>query len=326
MKILVTGGAGYIGSFICRMLQEERHDLIVLDNLTYGHRKAIDAPLEVGDLGDDAFLDGVFARHRPDGVMHVAAWIDVAESVSNPAKYFANNTGNTALLLQKMAKFKVHNLIFSSTAAVYGTPKTLPLTESSLTQPDSPYGLSKLLTDLSIPWYAQAYGLQAISLRYFNAAGAALDGSSGEDHEPATHLITNAVKAASGQKPFTLFGSDYDTADGSCIRDYIHVLDIASAHVVALRHLKAGGTGAVYNVGTGTGTSNVEVIDAVKRISGIDFPVTIGPRRPGDPARLVADASRLQEDLDWHPQHSDLDTIVSSSWKWQSGHPQGYRD
>lgn len=324
MKILVTGGAGYIGSFVCRILKEDDHDVVIVDNMSFGHTSAVDAKIEVGDLLDADFLEGVFVRHRPDAVMHLAAWIEVGESVREPAKYFVNNTGGTALLLQAMGKHGVQNLVFSSTAAVYGTPETSQLTESSPTRPDSPYGLSKLLTEMSLPAYSQAYGLRAISLRYFNAAGGALDGSMGEDHEPATHLITNAIKAALGQQQFTLFGDDYDTPDGTCVRDYIHVLDIAGAHVTALRYLTAGCESASYNVGAGQGYSNLQVLDMIKRISGIDFPFTMGPRRPGDPARLIADASLLRTKLGWTPQYSDLEAIVESAWKWQSRHPNGY--
>ena len=214
--------------------------------------------------------------------------------------------------------------MFSSTAAVYGTPESIPLTESSPTRPQNPYGLSKLLTEHSLPAYAAAYGLRTVALRYFNAAGAALDGSMGEAHEPATHLITNAIKAVLGQQPFTLYGTDYETPDGTCIRDYIHVLDIARAHVVALGHLATGGEGGSYNVGTGAGFSNREVLATVKQVTGSDFEVDFGPRRPGDPPVLVADASLLSRQLEWSAQHSDLSTIIESAWKWQSTHPDGY--
>jgi UDP-glucose 4-epimerase len=324
MKILVTGGAGYIGSFVSRQLQVDGHDVVILDDLSYGHREAVTAPIEEANLGDARALDDIFARHHPEAVMHLAAFIEVNESSENPAKYFRNNTANTALLLEAMVRHSSPYLVFSSTAAVYGTPDTIPIGESAPTAPDSPYGASKLLTELSLPWYEQAHGLKAICLRYFNAAGASLDGSAGQDHQPATHLITSAIKAALGQSAFTLHGDDYDTPDGTCIRDYIHVLDISAAHTAALGHLVGGGNGGMYNVGTGNGLSNTEVVDTVKQISGIDFEVINGPRRPGDPVRLVADASRLERELGWKPQHSDLETIVRSSWLWQSTHPGGY--
>lgn len=324
MKILVTGGAGYIGSFVCSRLQEEGHDVIVVDNMVYGHRQAVEACIEVGELADTSFLDGVFERHKPEAVMHLAAWIEVGESVRDPGKYFVNNTGATALLIDAMIRHDVRNLVFSSTAAVYGTPERLPLNETSPTRPDSPYGLSKLLSELMFPAYHDAHDLRVVALRYFNAAGAALDGSSGEAHEPATHLITNAIKAALGHCDFILFGSDYDTPDGTCIRDYVHVLDIAQAHIIALRSLGRGKGGGTFNVGTGGGHTNLEVLEAVKRISGVDFPVTMGRRRPGDPAKLVADASLLSRTLGWKPEYSDLETIVESSWRWQSSHPQGF--
>lgn len=324
MKILVTGGAGYIGSFVSRQLQDEGHDVVILDDLSYGHREAVTAPIEEVNLGDLPSIDDVFERHQPQAVMHIAAFIEVNESAENPAKYFRNNTANTALLLEAMVSHDCPYLVFSSTAAVYGTPNTIPIVEDAPTVPDSPYGASKLLTELSLPWYQQANGLKAVRLRYFNAAGAALDGSAGQDHQPATHLVTSAIKAALGQTSFTLYGDDYDTPDGTCIRDYIHVLDISAAHVVALAHLTSGGSGGTYNVGTGRGLSNLEVIDTVKRISGIDFDVIKGRRRPGDPVRLVADASKLERDLGWKPCHSELETIVGSSWLWHSTHPDGY--
>lgn len=324
MKILVTGGAGYIGSFVCRVLQDGGHDPVIIDNLVYGHREAVTAPLEQGDLLDQQFLDSFFERHKPEAVMHLAAWIEVGESVKEPAKYFTNNTGGTAVLLQTMARHEAPNLIFSSTAAVYGTPKEIPATEDTPTIPDNPYGMSKRLSEMSFPAYAEAYGLKTIALRYFNAAGGALDGLLGGAHEPATHLITSAIKTCLGQQDFTLFGADYETPDGTCIRDYIHVLDIALAHVVALQSLVEGGPSAIYNVGTGRGHSNLEVIEAVKNISGIDFQLKQGSRRAGDPAVLVADASRLRSELSWQPEYSDLDTIVESAWKWHSTHPRGY--
>lgn len=324
VKVLVTGGCGYIGSFVTRRLQERGHEAIILDNMVLGHREAVKAPVEAGDLADRAFVQDVFQRHRPKAVMHLAAWIEVGESVTDPAKYFSNNTGNAANLLEIMARAGVEFLVFSSTAAVYGTPEKVPISETAPAKPDSPYGLSKLLTDMSLCWYEHAQGPRTISLRYFNAAGGALDGSAGQDHEPATHLITNAIKGALGQTDFKLFGDDYPTPDGTCIRDYIHVLDIAEAHLVALDHLASGGSGRIYNVGTGVGHSNREVIEVVKQISGIDFPVGVGPRRPGDPSELVADASLLRRELGWQPQYSSLDTIVESAWRWHSTHPHGY--
>jgi UDP-glucose 4-epimerase len=325
MKILVTGGTGYIGSFVCKTLQEAGQEVVVLDNLAYGHREAITAPLEVGDLLDTEFVRGVLSRHNPDAVMHLAAWIEVGESVVKPAKYFANNTGGSAALLQAMADHGVEMLVFSSTAAVYGTPKQLPLTEQSETTPENPYGLSKLLTELSLPTYSAAYGMRFVTLRYFNAAGAAVDGSMGEAHEPATHLMTNALRGALGRQAFTLFGTDYETRDGTCVRDFIHVLDIASAHVAALNYLASGGGSQTFNVGTGHGFTNREVLDAVRRISGKDFTVTEGPRRPGDPATLVANATLLSHTLGWSPSHSDLETLVRSSWEWEVNHPNGYQ-
>ena len=321
---MVTGGSGYIGSFVCRALDAAGHQVLVVDNLTRGNREAVDVPIEVGDVGDRTFLNRVFRLFAPDAVMHLAAWIDVGESVANPAKYFSNNVGATFALLEAMAAHRTPWLIFSSTAAVYGTSSSTPISESSLPAPQSPYGLSKLLTELALPSYSCAYGMKTVSLRYFNAAGAALDGSAGPDHESATHLITRAIQAALGKSKLVLFGGDYPTADGTCIRDYIHVLDIASAHLLALEHLRGGGAGGTYNIGTGTGHSNLEVIASVERASGTPIEPTIGPRRPGDPVATVADAERARTELRWDAKYSDLDTIVTSAWRWHSTHPRGY--
>ena len=324
MKVLVTGGAGYIGSFVCKLMQESGHDLLVVDNLFYGHREAVSAPVAVGDLSDRAFLDSTFTSFQPEAVMHLAAWIEVGESVTNPSKYILNNTGGTASLLQSMADHNVKNLVFSSTAAVYGSPQTLPVTEDSPTIPENPYGLSKLLTETTLPAYQAAYGLRSITLRYFNAAGAALDGSMGEAHEPASHLITNAIRGALGRQTFRLFGDDYPTRDGTCVRDFIHVLDIARAHVLALAQLVSDGRSAIYNVGAGQGLTNLEVIDAIRRISGKEFNVEVAPRRAGDPAVLIADSTRIRSELGWSPGYSDLDTIMRTSWAWEVDHPNGY--
>ena len=325
MRILVTGGAGYIGSFTVRALQEAGHQVVVYDNLVYGHREAIDAELVVADLADRQTLDRCLGGGSFDAIVHFAAFIEAGESMENAARFFHNNTANTIELLDAAVQHGVPQLVFSSTAAVYADGVPVPIKESAPTVPSNVYGESKLLVERMLPWYDRVHGLRSVSLRYFNAAGAALDGSMGQDHQPPTHLITVAIKAALRQQDrFILFGDDYPTPDGTCIRDYIHVLDLASAHVVALAHLAAGGPSDIFNVGTGTGHSNREVVHAVQRISGVDFPVELGPRRPGDGAVLTADASRLRETVGWRPEQSDLDTIVASAWRWHRSHPHGY--
>jgi UDP-glucose 4-epimerase len=239
-------------------------------------------------------------------------------------RFFANNTGNSITLLNAAVRHGVPYFVFSSTGAVYADGAPLPLQETAATEPANAYGETKLLVERMLPWYERVHGLRSAALRYFNAAGGALDGSLGQDHLPATHIITRAILQALGKEQFVLFGDDYPTADGTCVRDYIHVLDLASAHVLALEHLAAGGASDVFNCGTGRGYSNWQVVDAVKRISGVDFPVAIGPRRPGDAAELVADSTRLRRVLGWEPLHSDIDTIVASAWEWHRTHPDGY--
>lgn len=325
MRVLVSGGAGYIGSFTTRALQAAGHDVVVFDNLRYGHPQAIDAPLEIGDLADIERVDGLFDTGDFDAIIHFAAFIEAGESMVDAQRFFSNNTANAINLLSAAARHQIDKFIFSSTAGVYANGVPIPIAESSPTIPINVYAMSKLLVEQTLPWYDQVHGLRSIALRYFNAAGAALDGSMGQDHEPASHIITVAIQAALGQRErFTLFGSDYPTPDGTCIRDYVHVQDLASAHVLALAHLASGGVSDVFNVGTGMGHSNCQVIEAVKRASAVDFPVEMGPRRPGDPTELVADSSRIREAFGWKPKCSDLDTIVGSAWAWHSSHPKGY--
>jgi UDP-glucose 4-epimerase len=325
MRVLVTGGAGYIGSFSTRALQAAGHTVVVYDNLCYGHPEAIDAELVEGDLADIARLDTCLATGNFDAVVHFAAFIEVPESMRDAARFFQNNTGNTINLLNAVTRHGIGYFIFSSTAGVYAQPADTPIKESAHLEPLNVYAATKQLVEQMLPWYDIVHGLHSVALRYFNAAGGALDGSMGQDHEPATHIITRALKAALGQEErFYLYGDDYPTPDGTCIRDYIHVLDLATAHVVALEYLALHGKSDVFNVGAGQGHSNREVIRVVKEVSGVDFPVEISPRRAGDPVALVADASRLQAATGWHPEHSDLQTIVASAWKWHHTHPQGY--
>jgi UDP-glucose 4-epimerase len=326
MRILVTGGAGYIGSFTTRALQAAGHEVVIYDNLAFGHRRAVDAELVIGDLADTEKLDSCM-QSGIDAVIHFAAFIEAGESMENAGKFFENNTANAIQLLNSAARHGVSRLVFSSTAGVYGDPVRIPIKESDPAVPINVYAESKLLVERMLPWYQSVHGVQSVALRYFNAAGAALDGSHGQDHNPASHILSIAIEAAQDVRPcFPLFGTDYPTRDGTCTRDYIHVLDLASAHVLALDYLKESERFDVFNVGSGKGWSNWDVINSLKRISGVDFPVEIRSRRAGDPVELVADSTQLQETLGWKPQNSDLDIIVSTAWQWVQSHPNGYED
>lgn len=318
MKILVTGGAGYIGSFMVKRLLSDNHEVTVVDSLERGHKDAIDprASLKTGNLADSSFLAEVFNGSSFDAIIHFAAYISMGESMEKPLMYFENNTFTTAKFFDEAIKHGVKKIIFSSTAGVYGNPVQVPIPEDHQKNPENPYGESKLMVEKILSWYQKIHGLNFIVLRYFNACGAALDGSMGEAHDPETHLIPCAMKAALTNSPFTLFGTDYATPDGTCVRDYIHVLDLVDAHVRALHKLGDTEGGFFYNVGTGKGFSNKEVVDVIKKVSGVDFEVKIGQRRPGDANELVADASRIMRDLQFNPQHSDLETIVKSAWDW----------
>ena len=328
MRVLVTGGAGYIGSQMVRQLVENKIDVVVVDSLENGHRAAVppSVPLLVGHTGDAKFLDDVFSRYPVDAVMHFAAYLAVKESVENPSKYFRNNVAHTIELLDAMLRFNVKRLVFSSTAATYGNPTHVPIPEDHLKNPINPYGESKLMVEKMLGWFDTAYGLKSIALRYFNAAGAPLDGSFGEDHPDEPHIIPLALRAARGGKAFQLFGDDYPTSDGTCVRDYIHVIDLCAAHLLALDALEHGHATSAYNVGTGHGYTNREVALAARRVTGADFEIKMSPRRPGDPTSLVADSTRLSHEFGWKPQYSDLDTIVHSAWMWHQEHPQGYED
>jgi len=325
MKVLVTGGAGYIGSHTVSMLQKKGYQVTVFDNLIFGHREAISCPLIVGDLLNKAQIEAVFAKEKYDAVIHFAALSAAGESMEKPARYFKNNILGSLNLVEAMRQFEVKQIIFSSTAAVYGHPEQLPLKEDALKEPVSVYGESKLAIEKILFWYDQIYEIKNICLRYFNACGAALDGLIGEDHRPETHLIPLAIKTALGKRDtLSLFGDDYPTPDGTCIRDYIHVLDLASAHIMALEYLEKVMTSDVFNVGTGQSYSNQEVVAMVKKVSQKDFSVIIGPRRIGDPAMIYADNQKIKKSLSWEPRHSDLKTIVETAWRWHQGHPRGY--
>ncbi len=328
MKILVTGGAGYIGSQMVRQLLENKIDVVVADSLENGHRVAVHAgvPLLVGNLGELVFLREVLSRGPFDAVIHFAGFISVSESVQQPARYFSNNVAFTNQLLEMTAEHGVKHFVFSSSAAVYGNPIRVPIAEDQPLKPINPYGESKLMVEQMLPWFESRYGLRAISLRYFNAAGATLDGRFGEDHLNESHLVPLALRAAMAGKPFQIFGDDYPTRDGTCIRDYIHVIDLCDAHLRALEALQRGHATSAFNVGIGQGYSNLEIAQMARRVTGIDFEIKMGPRRPGDPAELVADSTRLRKEFGWHPRVSDLETIIGSAWEWHQTHPKGYDD
>ena len=319
MRILVAGGAGYIGSHMTKLLLEAGYATTVLDNLSNGHRDAVRGGDFVrGDLDDAALLERVFAAGRFDAVMHFASCIQVGESVTDPAKYYRNNVANTTNLLDAMMRHGVSRLIFSSTAAVFGEPREPRLTEDSPTAPASPYGRSKLMVEQILADYDRAYGLRHSALRYFNAAGADPDGTLGERHEPETHLIPLALQAAVGRRgALQVFGDDYDTPDGTCVRDYVHVADLCRAHLLALERLADGGASRAYNLGNGDGYSVREVLETVREVTGRPVPLRSAPRREGDPARLVADAARARRELGWRPEFAALDAIVGHAWNWE---------
>lgn len=318
MKILVPGGAGYIGSHACKALANAGYTPIAYDNLVYGHESVVKwGPFEQGDILDRNRLDEVIKRYQPTTIMHFAAFAYVGESVDNPGKYYHNNVSGSLTLLEVMRDYNINNFIFSSTCATYGEPEQIPIPEDHKQAPINPYGQSKLMIEQMLSDFDVAHNLKSVSLRYFNAAGADPEGDTGEDHDPETHLIPLVLDAAAGRRPsITIFGDDYDTPDGTCIRDYIHVTDLADAHVKALKYLEQGGQTTQYNLGNGKGFSVKEVIDMAKKITGKKIPVVIGQRRPGDPPRLVGDAARIRNELNWSPEYADLETIIETAWKW----------
>ena len=324
MKILVVGGAGYIGSHMVKQLRKAGMQAVVADDFSGGRRASVgDEMIEVGDIGDRAFVDAMLERHRPEAVMHFASFIQVGESVANPGKYYANNVAATQVLLDAMRRQGVLRFIFSSTAAIFGDPVAVPMDETHPRQPINPYGRSKWFVEQMLSDYEAAYGLKSVCLRYFNAAGADPDGELGECHEPETHLIPLILQVASGRRPhISVYGNDYDTPDGTCIRDYIHVEDLCAAHQLALRRLLDGAPGARYNLGNGNGFSVLEVIEAARRVTGHAIPVVMAERRAGDPPRLVADARLARKELGWVPQYADLDRIVRDAWAWELKHQE----
>ncbi len=318
-RLLVVGGAGYIGSHMVKMLLRAGVEVVTLDDLSKGHRDAVlGGEFIEASLADRGALRDVFASHAFDAVLHFASFIEVGESVRNPRKYYENNLTNTLNLLGAMLEAGVKHFVFSSTAAVYGTPMHVPITEDHPQVPINPYGASKWMVEQVLRDYDRAYGLKSVSLRYFNAAGADPDGELGERHDPETHLIPLVLQAASGRRPHvSVFGRDYDTPDGTCIRDYIHVMDLCDAHLLALRHLETKGDSAVFNLGNGEGFSVQQVIDTARTVTGRKIPVVYGERRAGDPPRLVADSGKARNLLGWKPKYSDLATIINHAWRWE---------
>lgn len=326
MSILVTGGAGYIGSHTVMELLEHGEDVIVLDNLRTGHPSAVRAErFYQGDIQDSQLLDQIFSNHSIEAVIHFAASSLVGESVLEPLRYYDNNVVAAQRLLAKMHQHGVKNIVFSSTAAVYGEPKQIPIRENDPTEPTSPYGETKLAIEKMLKWCDHAYGIKYVSLRYFNAAGAHADGTIGEDHLPESHLVPLILQVALGQREYiSIYGDDYPTEDGSCIRDYIHVMDLANAHYLALQRLRGEQRSGIYNLGNGTGFSVKQVIETARLVTQHPIPVQVAARRPGDPAVLIASAEKAKAELGWQPRYPELATIVESAWKWHRQHPQGF--
>jgi len=317
MKILVTGGAGYIGSITVKELLKKGYEVVVYDNLVYGHKEAVSCPLIIGDLLDNEFLNKSLENENFDAVIHFAALALSGESMRNPSVYFQNNIQGGLNLLELMRKKNVGSIVFSSTCAIYGTPDKFPVDETSEKKPESVYGESKLMFEKVLYWYDKIYNIKHINLRYFNAAGASLDATLGESHKPETHIIPVAISVALGKSTqFELYGNDYDTPDGTCIRDYIHVEDLATAHILALDRLAKTRQSDSFNLGTGKGYSNKEIIEMVKKISGVDFLVVVKERRFGDPPIIYANNQKVIQELEFNYRNSDLETIVKSAWEW----------
>ncbi|MBE6066960.1 MAG: UDP-glucose 4-epimerase GalE [Clostridium lundense] len=328
MAILVCGGAGYIGSHMVAYLLEKGKDVVVLDNLQKGHKEAVlCGKFYKGDLRDRAVLDMVFTENNIEAVIDFAADSLVGESVSEPIKYFENNVGGTLSLLGAMKDYGVKNIVFSSTAATYGEPENIPILENDKTFPTNPYGESKLAVEKILKWCDNAYGIKYTALRYFNAAGSHVSGKIGEHHNPETHLIPIILQVALGQRDkIMIFGDDYKTEDGTCIRDYIHVYDLASAHLLALERLMNGGESAVYNLGNGKGFSVKEVVEVARKVTGKEIKAEVAPRRAGDPAVLVASSEKAKKELGWKPEFDSLETIIETAWNWHRGHVNGYEE
>ncbi|MFC6274465.1 UDP-glucose 4-epimerase GalE [Levilactobacillus tangyuanensis] len=329
MTVLVLGGAGYIGSHAVDRLIEKGYDVAVVDNLVTGHRAAVNSKARFyeGDVHDQKFLNDVFDKEDIEGVMHFAAFSIVPESMEKPLKYFDNNTAGMVSLLEVMNKHNVKRIVFSSTAATYGEPKQIPIKETDPQIPTNPYGESKLMMEKIMHWSDEAYGIKFIALRYFNVAGAKEDGSIGEDHHPETHLIPIILQVAAGErKELAIFGSDYPTKDGTNVRDYVHVVDLVDAHILALEYLKAGHDSDAFNLGSSTGFSNKEMLEAARKVTGKEIPAKMAPRRAGDPSTLIAASDKARKVLNWKPQFDNVEDIIRTAWNWKQTHPQGYAD
>lgn len=329
MSILVTGGAGYIGSHTALELIKAGYDVVVADSLATGYVKAIpqEARFYYGDIRNFNFLDNLFKTEKIDAIIHFAAFSLVGESVTDPLKYYENNLYGTKVLLDAMVANNVKKIVFSSTAATYGEPKNIPILESDPTCPTNPYGETKLAMEKMFKWTSEAHGMNFVSLRYFNACGADESGNIGEAHNPESHLIPLILQVPNGKRStISIYGTDYDTSDGTCIRDYIHVTDLASAHILALQYLLNGGKSDIFNLGNGVGYSVREVIEVARKVTGHTIPAIEAPRRAGDPARLVASSEKAKKILGWNPVHNSLEEIISTAWNWHKNHPNGYED
>ena len=327
MAVLVTGGAGYIGSTTVSMLMEAGEQPVVLDNLSYGHRAAVDedVPFYQGDFGDAELVKSICEKHQVDACIHFAAFIQVGESVANPAIYYENNTANAVRLLTALKDCGVKNLVFSSTAATYGEPVRMPIDEEHPQRPENAYGWSKYMVERILDDFDQAYGFKSVALRYFNACGAIT--GKGEDHSPESHLIPLVLFAAMGKRDsIKIFGTDYDTEDGTCVRDYIHVADLAQAHILAIRYLRDSGDSQKINLGNGNGYTVRQVIETAKEVTGLPIKVEETPRRPGDTSHLIADSRKARDVLGWDPKFPELKTIIATAWEWHQSHPNGYND
>ncbi|WP_412988676.1 UDP-glucose 4-epimerase GalE [Pediococcus siamensis] len=329
MAVLVLGGAGYIGSHMVKRLVEQGEDVVVIDNLVTGHPNAIakEARFYQGDVRDRAFLDQVFEKETIDTVIHFAAFSIVPESMKDPLKYFDNNTGGVITLLEAMHDHGIKRIVFSSTAATYGNPEHETIKESDRQDPINPYGESKLMMEKIMHWADVAYGIKFVALRYFNVAGAAEDGTIGEDHHPETHLIPIVLQVALGKRPeLQIYGDDYQTPDGSNVRDYVHVMDLADAHILAMKYLQAGHDSNAFNLGSSTGFSVKQIVEAAREATGETIPAKVAPRRPGDPDTLVAQSDKAREILHWQPKYDDVHQIIKTAWNWTQKHPNGFED
>ena len=327
MKVLVLGGAGYIGSHTVSELIDAGEEVVIADNLETGHIEAVhkDATFYQGDIRDRAFVDSVFEKEKIDGVIHFAANSLVGESMTDPLKYYDNNLNGTKVLLQSMVAHGVDKIVFSSTEATYGEPESIPILETDRTEPTNPYGETKLSMEKMMKWTGVAHGLRYVALRYFNACGAHVGGHIGEAHSPESHLIPLILQVPNGQREaINIFGDDYDTKDGTCVRDYIHVTDLAQAHILAMKYLMDGKESDVFNLGNGVGFTVKEVIEAARRVTGHPIPAVVAPRRGGDPAKLIASSAKAKEVLGWKPEHADLEEIIETAWNWHKNHPNGF--